>query len=134
MNLKNCPFCGCVAHIVPVKLNGAQHIEGFQVYCSGCMLRLPQHFYTEVFTSQEEATKAWNCRDEKEYRDLIISFIISLCYCDHMGDVSNDMIDVLKKLGIKIEWDSFDDLAYKLHKQFGVNDILGTDLWDKEDE
>ncbi len=63
MNLKTCPFCGCAAHIVSVDVKG---FTGSQVYCSGCMLRLPQHFKDEVFTSEAEAMKAWNRRDGTE--------------------------------------------------------------------
>jgi hypothetical protein len=43
----------------------------------------------------------------EDYRSLLLSFLGSLTLCDHMGDVSNDMLDVLEHLGIEPpeEWE-----------------------------
>ena len=39
--------------------------------------------------------------DAKEYRMLLLQFVASLTLCDHMGDVSNDVDIVLKRLGVE---------------------------------
>ncbi len=68
-------------------------------------------------------------------RELLLSLCGSLTICDHMGDVSNDVHDVLKRLNmpksvLDAEWE---DLGKELGK-FGVKTLYGTDLWSPEDE
>ena len=63
------------------------------------------------------------------HRELLLKFIASLCLCDHMGDVSNDVDFVLKKLNMK--WpdsaEELSDLMPWLHKR-GVTTLYGTSL------
>lgn len=48
---------------------------------------------------------------DSKYKDLILSFIASLTLCDHMGDVSNEIADMLERLGVAaVEWNDFDEL------------------------
>jgi hypothetical protein len=75
---------------------------------------------------------------EPDCRMLLLQLIGSLTLCDHMGDVSNDVVMVLKKLGI--EWESPEDgqdewgtLAHQLH-EMGVTTLYGSQLWCAEDE
>lgn len=71
-------------------------------------------------------------------REILLSFIGSLTLCDHMGDVSNDVDEVLKLVGEQElrdaagEGDDFSELAKALHKR-GVKTLYGTDL-SSEDE
>jgi hypothetical protein len=67
------------------------------------------------------------------YRDLLLSFIGDLTLADHMGDVSNDITQVLKRLGIDIEWDELNDLRKQLGKM-GVKTLYGTTLYDPDDD
>lgn len=47
----------------------------------------------------------------EQYRELILNFISSLCLCDHMGDVGDDIVEVLEKLGLEyLTWDELSDL------------------------
>lgn len=65
---------------------------------------------------------------EIDYRTLLLQLIGSLTLCDHMGDVSNDVDFVLKKLGIEIEdWDEMYELASKLG-EMGITTLYGTEL------
>lgn len=68
-----------------------------------------------------------------EYKALLLSFIGSLTLCDHMGDVTNDIDDVLKKLGLDIEWDELHELGVALGKM-GVKTQYGTELASDEAE
>jgi hypothetical protein len=66
-------------------------------------------------------------RTPEEWEALILQFIASLCLCDHMGDVSNDVDVMLKRLGHAPEWDDLSDLMKWLHKR-GVTTLYGTSL------
>lgn len=66
-------------------------------------------------------------------RDLLLKFIASLTLCDHMGDVSNDVTEVLKFLGLEIEWDEWSDLGNALAKM-GITTLNGTDLTPEGEE
>lgn len=69
----------------------------------------------------------------KEPRALMLSFIASLTLADHMGDVSNDVEMVLKRLGVEIEWGEWDELGRALGR-IGVKTLYGTDLTDGEED
>jgi len=62
-----------------------------------------------------------------DYKTLLLQFIASLTLCDHMGDVSNDVGLVLKKLNLKIEWDEWGELGRAL-SDMGVTTLVGTKL------
>lgn len=48
----------------------------------------------------------------EEQRDWLLEILHSLCYCDHMGDVSNVMLDIQKRVGLEgVEWNEFGELA-----------------------
>jgi hypothetical protein len=52
----------------------------------------------------------------EETKQFVLSFIKSLCLCDHMGDVSDDVSYALRQTGLEIEWDDFHDLFDALNK------------------
>lgn len=64
-----------------------------------------------------------------DYKNLLLQFIGSLCLCDHMGDVSNDILTVLEKMELNdlAEWDDFDSLAKALNEK-GITTLFGTSL------
>lgn len=69
---------------------------------------------------------------EPDYRKLLLNFIGSLTLCDHMGDVSNDVNEVLEQMGLNIEWEDWPDLAKELHAM-GAETVWGTALYGPED-
>ena len=62
-------------------------------------------------------------------RTLLLQFIGSLTLADHLGDVSNDIDAVLKRLGLDIEWHELSDLGKRLG-EMGVTTLYGTILRD----
>jgi hypothetical protein len=68
-----------------------------------------------------------------DYRMLLLQFIGSLTLCDHMGDVADDVNEVMKRMGVKIKWDDWSDLGKSLHK-LGVATLYGTELGSEESE
>lgn len=64
---------------------------------------------------------------DTDYRTLLLQFIGSLTLCDHMGDVSDNVNEVLNRLGLDIEWSEFNQLGSELGKM-GVSTLNGTDL------
>jgi hypothetical protein len=62
-----------------------------------------------------------------EYRALLLSFVGSLTLCDHMGDVSGDVAEVLKHLGLDVQWDEWHELGAALHRM-GVRTLYDTAL------
>lgn len=68
-----------------------------------------------------------------DYRTLLLAFIASLTLADHMGDVSNEVEEVLRCLGLKIEWDEMHELGTALGKM-GVTTLYGSDLSADDDE
>jgi hypothetical protein len=68
-----------------------------------------------------------------DYKTILLQLCGSLTLADHMGDASNDVSDALKKAGIVIEWDEWEDLANALHKM-GITTLGGTALSSEEDE
>lgn len=71
-------------------------------------------------------------RTVEDYRALILAFVGSLTLADHMGDVSNDVEQVLKLLGVKIEWYEWGELGSALGKM-GVTTLYGTSLSDDDE-
>lgn len=72
-----------------------------------------------------------------DYKTLLLQLIGSLMYCDHMGDVSNDVDTVLKKLNIEYdsesdegEWGNLNKILYNMK----ITTLYGTPLWYPEDE
>jgi len=63
----------------------------------------------------------------QNYREIILKFIGSLTLADHMGDVTNDIEQVLGLLGIKIEWNDLTELGTALGNM-GVTTLRGTSL------
>lgn len=62
-------------------------------------------------------------------RELLMTFIASLTLCDNMGEVVDDIAEVLKRLGEDIEWSDFDELRRQLGAR-GVKTLYGTALID----
>lgn len=58
--------------------------------------------------------------------ELLLSFIAGLTLCDHMGDVSDDIVKVLKLMGEDIAFDELRELADALRAR-GVKTLYGTD-------
>lgn len=71
--------------------------------------------------------------EEIDYRHVLLQFIGSLTLCDHMGDVSNDVDTVLKKIGIDIEWNEWHELGHALG-DMGITTLQGTPLTREESE
>lgn len=71
---------------------------------------------------------------EPDYRKLLLSLIGSLGLCDHMGDVADDVWEVLKEIGIEIpeEVSDLNDLGHWLGKNHGVQTVWGSALWDED--
>ena len=71
-------------------------------------------------------------------RELLLNLIGSLTLCDHMGDVADDVIHVLKKLGIETPHaDEHDEWWPGLRRDLdalGVTTLNGTKLYDPDDE
>lgn len=64
---------------------------------------------------------------DDEWERFVLQFIGSLTLCDHMGDVTNDVDTVLKRLGYEVDWDEMSDLADWLAER-GVTTLQGTSL------
>lgn len=70
-------------------------------------------------------------------RDLLLSFIASLTLCDHMGDVSNDIHDVLERMGEKEllrsigDGEEFEGLQDALHAR-GIKTMCGVSVGGEE--
>lgn len=88
----------------------------FVITSENKLLHIPKHETLKIM-----------CDNEK----LLLKFIASLTLCDHMGDVSNDVDDVLKKLGIDIDWDEWSDLRQELYL-LGITTLNGTELSGEE--
>lgn len=68
-----------------------------------------------------------------DYKTILLQFIASLTLADHLGDVGNDIGEVLKQIGLEIEWDEPSDLGTALGKM-GITTLYGTELGEDEDE
>lgn len=64
-----------------------------------------------------------------DYKGMLLSLCASLTLADHMGDVSNDVDTVLRRLGMpKCILDAgWEDLGKELGK-IGIKTLYGTDL------
>jgi hypothetical protein len=74
-------------------------------------------------------------QQEIDYQEILLKLIASLTLCDHMGDVSNEIIDVLEKIGFTYENDGeeeFECLQKALHFR-GITTLNGTEIWSEED-
>lgn len=81
---------------------------------------------------------AWPCEALTQARNvlalhtLLLEFVASLTLCDHMGDVGNDIVEVLGRLGVEYEDDgsgeNWGDLPKLLHGM-GIKTLVGTDVW-----
>lgn len=66
--------------------------------------------------------------DELTDRQLLLRFIGSLTLADHMGDVSNDIDFVLRRIMPDIgEWEELSDLGDELGRR-GITTLYGTSL------
>ena len=68
-----------------------------------------------------------------DYRHLLLQFIGSLTLCQHMGDVSNGVYNVLQQLGMDDLDDDCEDGYTKLRcclHQRGITTLVGTSLVD----
>lgn len=63
-------------------------------------------------------------------RMVLLQLIASLTLCDHMGDVSNDIEEALRQIGVDLSWDTLDDLRQALHTR-GITTLYGTSLSDE---
>jgi hypothetical protein len=70
---------------------------------------------------------------ELDYKTILLQFIGSLTLCDHMGDVSNDVVQVLERIGLNIEWDDWPDLGRELARM-GITTLYGTSLGSEPNE
>ena len=70
---------------------------------------------------------------EPYYKLLLLQLIGSLTLCDHMGDVSDDVSEVLKRLGIKVgDWNDWCELGHQLGNQ-GMTTLYGTEVGHKDE-
>jgi hypothetical protein len=74
----------------------------------------------------------------KDYRELLLQVVASLTLCDHIGDVSNVVAEVLDKLEIGV--DDWDELGHtwgsvpRQLAQMGVTTLVGTPVWSADDD
>ncbi len=61
---------------------------------------------------------------------VLLKFIASLTLCDHMGDVCDDINEVLKQLDIDIDYEDLSDLGSKLG-EIGITTLQGTSMVDE---
>lgn len=57
-----------------------------------------------------------------DYRNLLLSFIVGLGLCDHMGDVADTIDTVLDKMGMKFQWNEFHEIR-KILLDAGVKEL-----------
>ena len=62
-----------------------------------------------------------------EKDELILQFVASYTLADHLGDVSDDVDVLLKKIGFNEEWDDEMELCDLLAKK-GITTLYGTSL------
>lgn len=66
-------------------------------------------------------------------RTVLLQLCASLTLSDHMGDVAEDVQEALKRIGVRIEWSDWPELAKALHKM-GVKTLWGTAVGGDDDE
>ena len=66
------------------------------------------------------------------YEKILLQFLASLCFCDHMGDVSNDIIAVLNRMNIHIDQEDeekeWPEPLQSTLRKMGVCTLYGTSL------
>ncbi len=68
--------------------------------------------------------------DHLDYRKILLELIASLTLCDHMGDVSNEIVEVLKRIDFKYDSSNEDEFEYlqdALRKE-GIKTLGGIEL------
>ena len=66
--------------------------------------------------------------DDIDYKTLLLQFIASLTLAEHIGDVSEEIDEVLKRVGrIDLLYEDMSDLRTALGKE-GVTTLYGTEL------
>ena len=62
--------------------------------------------------------------------EYILKFIASLCLCEHMGDVADDIDKVLMDIDFEVgEWNDLSELLGELAKH-NVTTLYGTEITD----
>ena len=60
--------------------------------------------------------------------EYILKFIASLCLCDHMGDVADDIDKVLMDIDFEVgEWNDLSELLGELAKH-NITTLYGTEI------
>ena len=88
------------------------------------------HYYGpchEQYERQRDAFRARILRMYAEKDELILQFVASYTLADHLGDVSDDVDVLLKKIGFNEEWDDEMELCDLLAKK-GITTLYGTSL------
>ena len=74
-----------------------------------------------------------NAPKEPDHKKLLLQLIGSLTLCDHMGDVSNDVSEVLKRLGMEAkEWNEWCELGHLLG-DMGITTLYGSEIGHKDE-
>ena len=61
-------------------------------------------------------------------KEYILKFIASLCLCDHMGDVADDIDKVLMDIDFEVgEWNDLSELLGELAKH-NITTLYGTEI------
>ena len=73
-----------------------------------------------------------------DYEALLLQLLGSLTLCDHMGDVADDVLAVMGRLGIEDAYDDeYDDwkrsIGRTLH-DLGVTTLYDSELWCADDD
>ena len=112
-------------------------ISWWWAYGKSALERAPDEALDLRIDIQEKIQAAEKAIKEKklepDYKTILLQFLASLTLCDHMGDVSNDVVDVLEKIGVEIEWDEWDELGNALGKM-GITTLNGAALTQDENE
>lgn len=72
-----------------------------------------------------QPTRKGENMEEPNYKELLLQFLASLTFADHMGDAGSNMREVCKRIGLPHDWDDFDDLG-RILKNMGVTSLYGT--------
>jgi hypothetical protein len=71
---------------------------------------------------------------EIDYRTLLLQLCASLTLCDHLGDVLDDVLFVLRALEMEpAEWDDLADIGRALGQQ-GITTLYGTSLGEEDED
>ena len=89
----------------------------------------------EIQAAIDEATIELQAERDK-YETTIYQFIASLTFCDHLGDVCNEIDTMLGRIGSDIrseDWCDLWELSGLLGKR-GITTLYGTSLGDDDEE